>query len=428
MFRDIFRYRKKIFKLGLPAVVSQGVVVFWGLFSILIIRVLPEEAYAAYAIGRSIQILATMLGGHFVSDSIVKHISEGKSKRESKLANAGLILSMTFAVAVALVLVLSGNILQAFYSETDLTGIPLTLAILVITSTASKLPDAYLRANHKIQQFMYARIAGIVARIITVGIFFLTQTLNSPVQVFGALIAGNFVHFAVSYLFARKYIDLSAGYEKKQIFMMLRFSLVLLGSGLANSIYSRTDILILGKMAGDAETAGYSACRALTGLMISLNGAAKIIMLPLISRMWSQNRLNEVMKRVMGSILIISIIQLPIIIIFAGFPRQFLHFLFAGKYDYAWPVLTVLGLLALIRVFGSQFSNLAVAMGKPSYTLYSLIASVIVNIVLNLLLIPEHGALGAAIATVAAVLVGNIIVVSCSWIHYRKNRAVLNGS
>ena len=192
-------------------------------------------------------------------NSIVKFTSEADTDREKKIANAGILLSMIVAGLVAAVLIFSGGLLQSFYSDTDLTGIPVVLAILVITSTASNLPRNYLIARHKTMQLMYADIASTIVRIIVIVGFMLTHSLNSAVQIFGAMIAGNITALLVSFYFARDHIDLSLGYEKEHVKMLFRFSLVLLGAGLANSIYTRTDILILGKLAGDAETAGYSA-------------------------------------------------------------------------------------------------------------------------------------------------------------------------
>jgi len=412
MIREILGFRGKIVKIGLPALISRGVVVFWGFFTILIIRILPEETYAAYAIARSIQIFAVMFGGNFIMSSIVKHISEGDTDREKKISNAGILLSMAAAGLIAMVLVFSGNLMQSFYSDTDLTGIPLVLAILVVTSTASNLPRNYLMARHKTLQLMYSDIASILVRIITICVFILTNSLNSPVQIFGAMIASNIASLLVCLYFARNYMDLSLGFEKEHVSMLFRFSLILLGAGLANSIYTRTDILILGKMAGNTETAGYSACRTLTSLMININMASKIVMLPLLSRIWQskENRRN-VIRRVMGAVIIINLLQIPVVILFAGFPRQTLHLLYSGKYDEASAILMVLGLLALVRVFGSQFSNLSVAIGKPSYPLYSLLVSAFFNIVLNIILIPDYGAFGAAIATVIAVTLGSASIV-----------------
>ena len=422
MLQDILRFRKKIIRIGAPVLVSRGVFVIWGFFSILIVRILPEDTYAAYSIARSIQVFAVMFGGGFMMQAFIKFVAENNTGRETRIANAGIVLSMTAAIFVAGVLIVSGGLLQSFYSDIDLRGVPLALAVLVISSTLSILPRNLLIARHMTKQIMYADVFSIMVRIGITCFYILTGSLRSPLQIFGAMIAGNIVAFGVNAFFARKLIDFSLGCEKPHFRLLFGFSLVALGAGLANSIYTRTDILLLGKLADESQVAGYSACRTLTMFMVELNSAAKIVTLPLISRMWSQNRRSEIVRRVMSTVLIINIIQIPLIVLFAGFPKEVLHLLFKGKYDFAWAVLLVLGLLAIVRAVGSQFATMAVGIGKPSFALYSLIASTILNVVFNLILIPEYGALGAAIATVFAVVAGGAVVTFLTVRYWRAHR------
>lgn len=107
---------------------SQGSLVVWGFFSILVVRILPSEAYVAYSVARSVQIFSVMLGGSFVMQSIVKYISEDNTDRERRIANAGIVLAMLMATLIAILLVSTGNLLQSFYSDIDLRGIPMALA------------------------------------------------------------------------------------------------------------------------------------------------------------------------------------------------------------------------------------------------------------------------------------------------------------
>ena len=422
MLKDILKFRKKIVLIGVPVLVSRGVFVVWGFFTILIVRILPEDTYAAYSLARSIQVFAVMFGGSFMMQAFVKFVAEDNTDREKRIANAGIVLSLAAAIIVAGVLIVSGGLLQSFYSEIDLSGIPLALAVLVISSILSILPRNLLVARHMMKQIMYADIFSIMVRIGITCFFILTNSLRSPLQIFGAMIAGNIVAFGVNALFARDLIDFSLGCEKPHFRLLFGFSLVALGAGLADCIYTRTDILLLGKLSDESQVAGYSACRTLTVLMVELNTAAKIVTLPLISRMWSQHRRGEIVRRVMSTILIISIIQLPLIVLFACFPKEVLHLLFKGKYDFAWATLLILGLLAIVRAFGSQFATMAVGIGKPSFPLYALIASTIVNVILNFLLIPEYGALGAAIATVFAVVAGGALVTFLTIRYWRVHR------
>ena len=410
MIRDILQLRGKIFRLGLPALVSRGSLVLWGLFSILIVRALPKEAYAAYAVARSIQIFGLMLGGGFVMQAVTKFTAEGDTDREKRITNASIVLAMATAATVAAAIIALGGPLQSFYSDIDLRGIPWALALLVLSSATASLPHSILMARHRMVRMMVADVSSVLVRIAVVAYFLLSGRLTSPLQVFGAMIAGGVVATVIGMAFAWRHVEPALGFERQHLAKLFGFSVVTLGSGLAANIYARTDILLLGKLAGEEETSGYSACRTLTAMADMLLNAAKMVMLPLISRMWSSGRRSEVMRRVMGSILIVSLIQLPLVVAFALFPGRLLNLLFDGKYDAASPVLMILGLLMLAKPFGSMFACLTAAIGKPSFALYGVVTSAAVNVGLNLLLIPAYGALGAAVATAFSVVMGAAVI------------------
>ncbi|MCK5064534.1 MAG: oligosaccharide flippase family protein [Candidatus Fermentibacteraceae bacterium] len=422
MFTEILKFKKQIIELGVPALVSRGTLVLWGLVAILIVRVLPEETYAAYALARSVQLFGVLFGGGFILQAIIKFSAEGDTEREQRLANAGIVLASGMAVITALLLLFGGGLLQSFYSDIDMSGIPQVLALFVIVSTASQLPRSLLVAKHRMKEVMIADLASFAVRTGAVGWMILTGSLNSPLQVFGAMIAGNAAALLINVWLARDLVSPSLGISPGKMRIVMGFAVVSLGTGLANFVYTRTDILVLGKLALPSEVAGYGACRTLTAFVINLSIAANMILLPLISRMWRQGNRDGILKRVLSGILIIELIQLPVVLLYTVFSKPLLHVLYQGKYDFAWPVMIILGSLSVIRPFGSLFSVMSLGMGKPSYSMYSVLVSAGINLVLNFLLIPKYGAFGAAIATSAAVICGASAVIIPTIRYWNRNR------
>lgn len=102
------------------------------------------------------------------------------------------------------------------------------------------------------------------------------------------------------------------------------------------------------------------------------------------------------------------------------FPRQVIDFVYSGKYTENWNILLILGALSIVRPLGSFFAATASAIGKPQYSLYSVIISSVVNVGLNFYLIPRYGGFGAAVATTAAVILGATWIVLVST-HYIRN-------
>jgi O-antigen/teichoic acid export membrane protein len=418
--KNIYTSRHKIVNIGLPALVSRGTMAVWGVLTVLIIRALPEEMYAVYAVARSLEMFGVLLGGGFIQQAMLKLVAEGRSRREEQLANAGIVAALAFAVLAAVFMIAGGGLIRSFYSSLDLSGVLILLAGVIISGTISGLPRILLLSRYRTKDVMLSDILQFLVRGGIIGVLILNGTLSNSQQIFSATIAANVCAFFLSLFLARKYIVFSAGLAWGRVLEILRFSAVILGTALANFVYSRTDILMLGKMA-PGDIAAYGASRSLAAMILIVNAAANMVLLPLLSSMWKQGQRAMVASRIWSSILIAEAIVLPGVIVFVLFPRQVLDFIFSGKYTAGWPILLVLGALSLVRPLGSIFSTAAVAVGKPKYSLYGVVVSAIVNVGLNFLLIPSMGGVGAAIATAFAVVLGTCWVVFASLRFIRSN-------
>ena len=420
LFKNIYDLRHRIVKIGLPALVSRGTLAIWGVLTIFIIRSIPEEAYAIYAVAKSLEMFGNLLGGGFINQALLKLASEGDSTREKQLANAGILMTLCFALLSAALLITGSGIMKSFYGALDLDGIPLLLAAVVVTGALSGLPRLLLLTKHRTKDVMISDILQFIVRSGIIGILIFTDTLKSAQQIFTVSIVANIVAFFVSFWLARNLFFPSEGINRKRVTEVMRFAVITLGTTMANFIYSRTDILMLGKIAPN-DVAAYAASRSLTGMILVVTAAANMVLLPLVSRMWKQGRRKLVSSRIWSTVLIAETIMLPLVIIYVLFPRRVLDFVYSGKYNDGWSIILVLGALSLVRPLGSFFSSAAAAIGKPQYSFYSVIISSIFNISLNILLIPEFGGFGAALATAAAVIFGTVWIVFASSRYIRKN-------
>ncbi len=420
-FKYLHDNRINLIKIGLPALVSRGTLAIWGVVTIFIIRSLPPEAYAIYAVAKSLEMFGVLLGGGFIQQAILKLASEGDGLREKQLANSGILMALCFAILSAFLLIASGGIIGSFYEPLDLTGIPMLLAGVVVTGTLNGLPRLLLLTRHRTKDVMITDIVNFVVKSGIIGFLLLNNTLESAHQIFMAMIIANIVGFFVSAWIARHLFFPSAGVRMNRIGSVMSFSAIFLGGATANFIYTRTDILMLGKIAPN-DVAAYGASRSLSGLIQVVIAAANMILLPHVSRIWSQGRKKEVLSRVWSTILLAEILILPAVFLSVFFPRQILDFVFSGKYTESWNILLVLGALSIVRPLGSFFSTASSAVGKPQYGLFSVIISSIVNVGLNIYLIPRYGGFGAAIATAAAVILGSAWMSTIS-IRYIKKAA-----
>ncbi|OPL19969.1 MAG: hypothetical protein AVO35_00490 [Candidatus Aegiribacteria sp. MLS_C] len=417
LLAQIYEFRHRIMSVGFPALVSRGSMVIWGFVTIFIIRVLPEEAYAIYAVARSLEMFGILLGGGFIHQAIMKMSAEGDTDREKRLANAGILMALIFAGFSAVLITAGGGLLQSFYGSMDLSGIPLLLAGVVVSNTISGLPRSLLISKHLTRQVMYSDLLQFIVKSGIIGVLLLAGTLRTAHQIFIAAIIANTLAFLMSSWLAGGLFFPALGVRLNGIGEVMKYAIITLGTSLANFIYSRTDILMLGKIAPD-DVAAYGASRSLSGMILVVVSAANMVLLPLVSKMWSQGRRDEILPRVWSTVLLAEVLMAPVILLYVIFPRQLMDLIYSGKYNDGWPIMLVLGALAVVRPLGSFFSTASAAMGKPQYSLYSVVISSIFNIGMNFVLIPRMGGFGASLATAAAVVFGTI------WVMWATSRYI----
>ncbi len=416
--------RSKVLNLGFPALVSQGSLALWGIISILIARQLPDDAYAAYALARSIEMFGGLLGGGFVLQALLKLGSEKQNRETSAAANTAMLVTLVFSVLVSAILLLFGTHLNSFYPDIPLQGITPVIALVVITGSLAHIPRNLLLTRLSTARVMRADILSFLIRGGIVGWLIYTGALTGAIQVLKATVLANLGAFLLNSWNVRHVFEPSAGVNKAALNRVLKFAAYSLGTSFAGFVYTRTDILMLGKLAPPGDVAAYSASRALTSMVVMVSAAANMVLMPSVSRDWTSGLRKTVIVRSMKAIGLIQLIQLPVVIALVVFPKQIIDLIYHGRYAENWPILAILGGLALARPFGSIFSTVSAAMNRPQYSFWCILLSAGVNVTLNIILIPKMGGIGAAWATVAAVVSGAVAVMYLSIAHWRREMRV----
>lgn len=418
MLREILASRGKILSIGLPALVSQGSLALWSVLTLLVARVLEKEQYAAFSVAKTVELFALVMGGGFVIQALLKFASEHESIRRRDIVNSAAVLAGGLTILGSVLLLAGGGLLSSFYSEIPLQGLPPVLALLVLTEGLCAVPRNNLLAAQRTRAVMWADIAGFLTRLSIVGSMLLARRLHTPHPIFLAQSVSNVVCLGILLIQGGVFVERGSSVTLSGMRAVLSYSVYTLGTSIAVYVYSWTDILMLGKLAPE-DVAVYGIARSLTQFVTSLNQAANIVLIPVTSRMKTGGRASGISRRTWHGIAIVEAIQAPFVILFAVFSRQILDLLFDGRYSEGWPIVTALALLNLVKPVGSLFSSTAAGIGRPRFSLWSVLVTAFLNVLMNLILIPRLGGLGAAIATMVSVTGGSIAIVIAVSNHLR---------
>ena len=180
-------------------------------------------------------------------------------------------------------------------------------------------------------------------------------------------------------------------------------------SSLMVTIFAQTDKIMLKLMMGDEVIGYYSAavtCAGITGFVFS---AIIDSMRPSVfeSRKRSENAFEDNMKLLYSLIIYLSLAQCVFITLFS---KLIVNVLYGSAYAATVPVLRIVVWYTTFSYMGPVRNIWILAEGKHSILWVINCSGAVMNVILNLVLIPWLGANGAAIASLLSQLFTNVIV------------------
>lgn len=177
-----------------------------------------------------------------------------------------------------------------------------------------------------------------------------------------------------------------------------RFTLSRVGplglASLVGLVYYRIDVWLLALLRPDSEVARYSlSFRILDGLAIPAGALAMVA----VGATATMDR-TAALRRSDRMIAWLALALLPAIVALLATPERVLGIAFGSEYEQAAPVLRLLTLAAIPTVAYLVWSPLVGLRGRNLLPI--MLASLLINLGLNAVLIPTYGDQGAAVATI----------------------------
>ncbi len=217
-----------------------------------------------------------------------------------------------------------------------------------------------------------------------------------------AYLAGEVAAFLLGWLtFLRQRIPVGAPHisvAKQYATATLPIMIVTL-SGL---ILRRIDQVMIGFWHRAADVGHYAGATKLTELVLILANGIRVALLPLISRLDKAGDVDELADIVQQAERWISLLVWPLVVFGALAAEPILRVLLSNAFLPAAPMFILLLGHSLIASLTVPLRTKALGLGKHGYAAKVAVGAVLINIVLNVLLIPKYAGTGAAVATIAA--------------------------
>lgn len=371
---------------------------------ILISRTYGPEVSGAYTVALLLPtILATFLNFgigianvYYLGSSQITPLNAWKTtmKLYKRIVFSGLIL---------------GGYLVIYHSDTFFSGVSNIQLWIALASFPSSLLLSFIITHFQgLQKFKELNLALILQSVVSlfiVVIIILFQR-DSVSYLLVAYLTGNIVAMLVSYKKLQIYLvdDLAdeLNVERKEDYTKksLKYGLKSHLSNILAFVNYRADILIVNGIAGPAAAGVYIVSIQLTEKIWLLSQSVGTVLLPKLSELsGDDNKKKKLTPQVSRWVLFITFFLATLL---GSVSYVLIEFLFGDKFMGAVSALLILLPGTVLASSSRVLANDVASRGKPELNMYSSIFVVVTNISLNLILIPDFGIQGAALATTLA--------------------------
>lgn len=382
--------------------------------NVLIARLFGAEGTGLFFLAITVASIAALFGRLGLDNAVVKFIAAAASVSDWGLVNAisrrSLLLVLVSSVLTSVVLFLiSGFLAHVVFSKPALADLLRVLSLSIFPISFIVLYGAMLKALQRIRDSQI--VEGVATPLITL---LLIAGVGYRFGVMGAVVSfilATVVTASLGAFFWHKNCpEAHADSSKHPPLNLLRTSASFVWIQLLNTVTDWADVLILGAF-WPAEAVGiYGVAKrlALTAsfVLIAVNNIAA----PKFSALHHQGDHNALARVARHSARLTLIVAAPILLALMFFSSFFLG-IFGSGFKAGSTVLVVLALGQLVNVATGSVGQLLAMTGHEKVLRNIFIVTTCLNLLVNYLLVPKLGMIGAAVASTSSVVMSNIISV-----------------
>jgi O-antigen/teichoic acid export membrane protein len=190
---------------------------------------------------------------------------------------------------------------------------------------------------------------------------------------------------------------------------MFIFSLPIFVSQQLGQLRGRVDTLLLATLATASEVGIYNVAVPVARLLMlglsSING----ILLPSLSQFQANKDFENLKYTYKASSFWVLFLTFPLFLFIVTYPHQILEILFGKQYTIAKSALLVLSCGLFINIISGPFGETLVAVGRPFGNTLVSVVSLTSSVILNIILIPVYGIVGAALASTLSLFLASVV-------------------
>ena len=367
----------------------------------IIARYLGPYAFGDLSFADAFAALFAAVGTLGLDSFIIREIIQHPDKRDEILGTSLVMRLAANAVLIPLAILTYLAFRQLSTNETEVSP---ALLIAFCSSAALfksfNIIDSYFQSQVASKYVVHVQN---VCLLLTTGVKIALIYNHAPVLYFAGALVFDSAILAIGLLFIykRKQVNLHTWtFNWARAKSLIQQSWPLILTAVMISIYMKIDQVML-KSAGSKIVGIYSAAARISESWYFIPVAIVTSVFPAIIHA-RKTDIERYHKRLQNLYDLLVAISLPVAILVSIFADQIIHLLYGNPYQGAGILLSIHIWSGIFVFLGSASSQFLLAEGFTLISFSRTAFGALVNVVLNLWLIPIYGALGASIATLIA--------------------------
>ncbi|MFC7138071.1 polysaccharide biosynthesis C-terminal domain-containing protein [Halobaculum litoreum] len=338
-------------------------------------------------------------GDFGLNGAVEKRISEGREP--GAVLGAGLFLKGVLLLGLVAVVVPFRATINEYVGAVVVAPLLAALVLSQLAVLSVHVMRAELRADETaILQFL--RLATYVAVSVA-----LVQTGMGPLALVYGIIAGYVVMLAGG---VRRISTVPARPSMRHVRTLVDYAKFNGIWGLGGHAYNTLDILVIGLFLTSADVAAYELAWRVTLMTGIVGGVVANTVFAQMSVWDAAGERDRIAPTVRDGLLASLVLVVPSFVGVALLSEEILGLVFGPEFVIAAAAFVVLMGEKLVAAVNNVFDATVRAVDRPDIGAYATVASLALNIVLNLVLVPEYGLVGAGFATGLSMAINTVVL------------------
>jgi O-antigen/teichoic acid export membrane protein len=382
--------------------------------NVLIARLFGAEGTGLYFLAITVAGIASLFGRFGLENAVLRFISTAASESDATriraISRRALLLALASSAVVSVLLFLVAGVLATrVFNKPELAGLLHILTLSIFPMALVVLYGAMLKALQRVRdsQIIEAVIVPLVLLIAVAGYGY---RYGVPGAIASFVIATTLSAGLGAWLWHRACPPAHAAQSNGAPLNLLKTSAAFVWIQLMNAVTDWADILILGALRPAEEVGIYGVAKRLAMTVSFVLIAVNNIAAPKFAALHHQGDHAALARVAVHSARLTLLVAGPVLLALMLFSTFFMG-LFGKGFEAGATVLIVLALGQLVNVATGSVGQLLAMTGHEKLLRNTLWITTVLNVALNILLIPKLGMMGSAIASTFSVVATNLFAV-----------------